>query len=111
MRSLAVLVAEEFIEKPESRFNTIIHFNNDRDNCRVDNLDWRPRLTALNYHRQFRRHIFLHAKYRFEQLDTGERFTGFVQPCTRYGLYFMHLLESAEQGVPAFPTPYRFTLL
>lgn len=52
-RSLSVLVSTAFIP-PRSNWNTPIHLDGDLHNCRVDNLDWRPRWFALRHTEQFR---------------------------------------------------------
>lgn len=54
-RSVALLVAEAFMEPPEpTTFNTVIHLDGNFENCHVDNLMWRPRWFAVKYHRQFK---------------------------------------------------------
>lgn len=53
VRSVAKLVADTYLDPPpEDRFNTIIHLDADRSNCRADNLAWRPRPFAIKYHRR-----------------------------------------------------------
>lgn len=54
-RSLPLLVAEAFLDRPSGRveFDTPIHLNGDTTNNRATNLMWRPRWFALKYMRQF----------------------------------------------------------
>lgn len=52
-RSLALLVAEAFLEKPTPNFDTPIHLDGDAYNNRVENLMWRPRWYAIRYKAQF----------------------------------------------------------
>lgn len=47
------MVAKAFIEKPYPQFDTPINLNGDRTDCRVENLDWRPRWFAIKYNQQF----------------------------------------------------------
>lgn len=53
-RSVAVLVARAFVDhNAHPAFNTPIHLNGNRDDCRAENLRWRPRWFARRYHQQF----------------------------------------------------------
>lgn len=53
-RSLAVLVAHAFVPRhAHPSYDTPIHIDGDRTNCRADNFMWRPRWFAREYHRQF----------------------------------------------------------
>lgn len=52
-KSLSVLVAERFVEGRSKNFDTPIHKDGDKQNCRADNLVWRPRWFAWEYTRQF----------------------------------------------------------
>ncbi|MGW8178056.1 MAG: NUMOD4 domain-containing protein [bacterium] len=52
-RSVAVLVARAFVpRRAHPSYNTPIHLDGDRTNCRADNLMWRPLWFAREYHRQ-----------------------------------------------------------
>src|SRR5690349_22885098 len=52
-RSVAVLVAKAFVDPPDRRSNTVIHLDGDRGNLQANNLAWRPRPFAIEYHKQF----------------------------------------------------------
>lgn len=53
-RGLARLVARSFVECPDAipPFNTPIHLDGNKQDCRADNLMWRPRWFAQAYMRQ-----------------------------------------------------------
>lgn len=53
-RSVALLVASAFVEKPRPTFDTPVNVNGHRHDCRAENLVWRPRWYAVLYNRQFR---------------------------------------------------------
>jgi hypothetical protein len=53
-RSVALLVANTFLERPSSRMDTPINLNGDRHDNRLENLAWRPRWYAVYYNRQFK---------------------------------------------------------
>jgi hypothetical protein len=52
-RTLAYLVAQEFVQRPREHFNSLIYLDGDRRNCKASNLAWRPRWFALRHARQF----------------------------------------------------------
>lgn len=52
-RSVPKLVARAFVERQYETFDTPINLNGDRMDCRQENLAWRPRWFAINYHKQF----------------------------------------------------------
>lgn len=52
-RSVPLLVAEAFLEKPTVIFDTPINMNGHRNDNRVANLAWRPRWYAVLFNRQF----------------------------------------------------------
>ena len=53
-RSVALLVANAFLERPSEVMDTPINLNGDRYDNRVVNLAWRPRWFAVHYNRQFK---------------------------------------------------------
>ena len=61
-RSVAILVAEAFVEKPQTsyrvEFDTPINLDGNRQNCRADNLVWRPRWFAVRFHKERVRNEF-----------------------------------------------------
>lgn len=80
IRSVAVMVAETYHGEAQPPFNSIIHLDNDRQNCSAENLKWRPRGYALQYHRQF---------------DDGNRFIEICAP-------FIELTEKRTQAFENF---------
>jgi hypothetical protein len=113
-RSLAVLVAEAFLElDPRPSFDSIIQLDGDRTNCHVENLMRRPRWFAIKYHQQFYNERFRFGRRLFMEIETEEVFEDYVKPCTTYGLYHNHIMNSFyNRGEPTvFPTDMRFRLL
>lgn len=54
-RSVSLLVANLFIlSRPHETFDTPINLDGDKFNNHVENLQWRPRWFAMNYHHQFK---------------------------------------------------------
>lgn len=93
-RSVAVMVAEAFCEGKTSFFNTPIHLDGDRENCRADNLMWRPRWFAVQYHRQFESDVFHQMDVRIEDLETGKQYESVKEACMDLGLYYNDVYRS-----------------
>ena len=79
-RSLAVLVAEHFVDKPADTsgrwlqaFDTPVNLDGDRTNNRAENIVWRPRWFATQYFKQFR-DVYPCLNRPVEIIETGEMF-------------------------------------
>lgn len=107
-RSLALLVARAFIPQPSVQFDTPITLNGDRLDCSVENLMWRPRWFALQYHRQFRERYFHPILVPIRDLDTGCIFRDGLDACSTLGLLERDLHLSIENHTVAFPVMHRF---
>lgn len=107
-RSVAYLVAKTFMGNPTPVwFNTPIHLDGNRLNCRIDNLMWRPRPFAVRYHRQFDQPT-RGFDAMIEEVETGERFRNSWYAATKYGLLNRDIIRSIVNGVPVFPTNQMF---
>lgn len=105
-KSLSLLVAKTWLwndHDPEI-FNTPIHLDNDIRNVHVDNLKWRPRWFAVKYAKQYWNEEFRFSRTKIMDMDTGEIYVGFLQPCQRYGLLYLDVMKSCVQGTNVFPT-------
>jgi hypothetical protein len=110
-RSVAVMVAEAFVEGQSEFFNTPIHLDGDRENCRADNLMWRPRWFAVQYHRQFHSEDFHRMDVRIEELTTGKEYECVKDACMDLGLYYNDVYRSYihERQIPL--TRHEFRLV
>lgn len=108
-RSVAVLVAEAFVEGQTEFFNTPIHLDGDRENCRAENLMWRPRWFAVQYHRQFNSEIFHHMDVEIMDVDTGKIYYSVKDACMDLGLYYNDVYRSYvhEQPIPLTKNEFR----
>lgn len=105
-RSVARLVASAFVPNgadPEL-FDTPIHKDGDKTNCRADNLAWRPRWFAVRYHKQFGFPDFHSIKGRFIDVESEEVYFSVKEICVVNGLWWGDVIKSIEEGVPVFPT-------
>lgn len=110
-RSLAKLVAEAYLLKPESiyeEFNTPINLDYDRWNCAVDNLAWRPRWFSYQYHQQRDFAIKYYNTTPIRDLETGIVYHGTWLVCTMFGLLEEHLRRALIMGHKVFPTMQEF---
>lgn len=109
-RSVAGLVARAFLPAPPREdFNTPIHLDGDRKNCRVDNLELRPRWFAINYHLE-RKHQPFQNWTRDIRLDqTGEVFDSLTAAATKYGLLENDIHHSLVNRTAVFPQGFTFT--
>ena len=110
-RSVAVLVAEAFCEGETEFFNTPIHLDGDRENCRADNLMWRPRWFAVQYHRQFNSPEFHTSDVHIREIDTGKEFYSVKDACMYFGLYYNDVYRSYVHGQQIRLTRQEFELV
>lgn len=113
LRSLAVLVANTFLYNLETpkHFNTPIHLNGDRMDCRVDNLMLRPRWFAIKYHQQF-------SEWERENrpgftcpvllVETEEVFPTSWDAAIKYGLIDRDIWISSINATYVFPQGFHF---
>ncbi len=83
-RLVALLVGHAFLEIPDPDvYNSVIHLNGDRSDCRAMNLMWRPRWFGLKYH-----HMFTEDPVRVAVYIPAikKRFSSLREFCTTYGL-------------------------
>lgn len=109
-RSVAVMVAEAFVEGQTEFFNTPIHLDGDRENCRADNLMWRPRWFAVQYHRQFQSPEFHQMDVPILELTTGNQYVCVKDACMDLGLYYNDVYRSYIQERPIPLTRHEFRL-
>lgn len=103
-RSVAKLIGESFLPSPQNAsFTTPIHFDGDLSNCRVDNLDWRPRWFAIKHTMQFRRDLPSYPDP-VREIRSGETFDNCWNAVFEYGLLYMDLVLSIYNKTYVFPT-------
>lgn len=110
-RSVAVLVADAFVEGKSEFFDTPIHLDGDKTNCAASNLMWRPRWFAIRYHKQFFVEAFHRADVRIMDLDSGREFDSVKDACTTYGLYHNDVYRSFTHEIAVPLTLQEFRLL
>lgn len=107
-RSVSVLVAEAFVPGRDEIYDTPIHLDGDKTNCRADNLSWRPRWFALAYAKQFD-HITDNDRLGpLRDIATDQRYYDIVEAGTLHGLLFKDVRRAIVMKESVFPTIQRF---
>lgn len=111
-RSLALLVARTFIPLPPDleNFDTPINLDGDRFNCSIDNLMWRPRWFAIQFHQQFKLWPVSYVEAPIKQLSDGKVFRDSREVAKAYGLLEIDLFVSIQNRTYVWPTYQQFDL-
>lgn len=110
-RGVALLVAEAFLSPPQNKaFNTPINLDGDRLNCSADNLLWRPRWFAIEYHRQFHNGLRGFTRPVIE-INTKEEFPTSWEAATKYGLIDREILLATLNRTYVWPTYQEFRVI
>lgn len=105
-RSVPVLVADAWVPNSYgAHFNTPTHLDGDRINCHADNLVWRPRWFAIQYHKAILVDQFpeMDQDYWFECLQTQEVFNKLRIPALKYGVLERDIFFGLLNKRPVFP--------
>lgn len=108
-RSVANLVAEAFVEKPNSQCDEVILLDGDLSNVAAYNLAWRPRWYAWKYTHQMKTPQPRHYKnLGVMNVVTGERYSCVVEAGMAEGLLFELIWRSTYTRERLFPTGAAF---
>lgn len=113
-RSLATLVAEEFVPAPSGQrsFNTPTHMNGDKFDCRASNLMWRPRAWSIRYHQQFYRPYRNTIRTPVIEEGTGQQYSTSMDAAVANGLLDRDVCLSTLNIINGcFPTGQSFWAL
>lgn len=112
-RSVALLVARAFLPDPQDNFDTPtpINLDGDRGNNHVDNLAWRPRWFAIEYHKQFTQVNQAWLDMPIELITTDEFFKHTIDCCIKYGLLVRRVVLAAHNGGAVYPHGFEFNLI
>lgn len=103
-RAVALLVANAFLPAPTpATFDTPIHLDGDLSNNCIENLMWRPRWFAIQYHKQFDAPQAA-VKGPVQETHTGEFFRNSREAATRYGLLDKEILKAISLRTYVWPT-------
>lgn len=112
--SVKLLVAEAFLprshwyEMDPDVFDSVIQLNWDQNDCRVENLMWRPRWFVWHYTRQRLRQADVHYLTPVINISTGVYYHTMVEAAQTEGLLMRGIYNSAGVGEAIFPTGDHF---
>jgi hypothetical protein len=107
-RSVKVLVADAFVGGRDEINNTPIHLDLDQNNCRADNLVWRPRWYTGRYNRQFQEIPSWGFNGPLIEETTGLMYSNIYDAAMSLGLIMGSILKACHNEEQCFPTKYRF---
>lgn len=102
-RSLPLLVAGEYVRRPNEAFDVAINLDGDRANNHFGNLMWRPLWFARKYSRQF---VDGHATIEdpIEDVETGEVYKNSMHASTLHGILDIEIYLSMINNTYVWPT-------
>lgn len=109
-RSVALLVAKQFVPKPNGRFDTPICLDGDRYNNSVSNLMWRPRWFAVKYNKQMAYRFHSPIPYPIRDRETGELYENSLDVSVRNGLLESDVVLSILNRTYVWPTYQLFEM-
>lgn len=110
-RSVALLVAHHFVPPKQPHFDTPINIDGDRFNNHWQNIDWRPRWFAHQYHAQFKKPLPYGFKARVFCVQDGMQFENAYDAAAHYGALVKEIVLSTHTQQPVFPTWHVFGVL
>ena len=103
-RSVSLLVARAWLAEPQRYdFTTPIHLDANRANCNVENLMWRPRWFAIQFHKERKNSPFPKWKKDFVIIETQEVFRQPYDCAGVHGILEWDVYRSIYDKRPIFP--------
>lgn len=111
-RSVALLVAQAFVEPPHPVCDHVMVLNGDHHDLRPENLVWRPRHFVWHYSRQFKVPTPLYCTtLSVEEVQTGRTWDNIVEASMACGLLMEDVWRSTYSGDPVFPLMTQFRVI
>lgn len=110
-RSVALLVATEWIPRPFGPMDTPINLNGDRYDNTVDNLQWRPRWFAVKYNQQFKHPYENPLMVPIRDVETGREYENSWVCALEHGLLEKDLVLSILNRTVVWPTLQKFEVI
>lgn len=107
VRQVNRLVCAAFKEPMSDHFTNVIHLDYNRDNCHIDNLEWRPKWFTIQYNRQGRNTEGTRI-FPIEILETGETFRSIPEAARQLGLLENEIFDKVDTLRTVFPFDYTF---
>lgn len=111
-RSVPLLVAQAFLKRSFSAFDTPINLDGDRYNNHISNLMWRPRWFAIEYNRQFKKAFYGAIELPIaDKKYPGDIFPNSFVCATTLGLLEKDLVLSILNRTYVWPTYQEFEIV
>lgn len=111
-RSVALLVAEAFVEPPNILCDAVVVLDGDFSNLNAANLVWRPQWFAWKYTRQLKScQPLQYQNLRVENVITGVRYQCIIDAGIAEGLLFDDIWRSTYTKAPVFPSGSVFEII
>lgn len=110
-RSVALLVAEAFVERPDVLCDSVVVLNGDLSDVRADNLAWRPAWFAWQYSRQLKCVPPLHyTDLKIINEHTEQIYPSIVDAGITEGLLWADIWQSTYTGKQLYPYRHSFKI-
>jgi hypothetical protein len=106
--SVALLVAEAFVEPPDELCDNVILLDGDLQNVAASNLALRPRWFAWKYARQLRTDNSSFHLISIYSVSLDRYYPSIFDCGTEHGLLFSDILRSGNVGTGVYPYGWRF---
>lgn len=111
-RSVALIVAQAFVEPPHPVCDHVMVLNGDHHDLRAENLVWRPRHFVWHYARQFKVPVPVHCEtLPVIEVQTGRTWDNIVEASIECGLLMDDVWRSTYTGDPVFPLMTQFRII
>lgn len=110
--SVALLVAEAFVEPDNLLCDQVVVLDGNFQNVAAENLRWRPKWFAWKYTHQLKTRQPLHyCNLPVVNIDTDEEHDSIIDAGIKYGLLFEDVWRSTFSGTPIYPYRERYEIL
>ena len=111
-RSVALLVAQAFVEPPNILCDHVVILDGDLTNVDARNLVWRPRWFAWKYRHQLNKAQPLHYKnLHVANTTTGDVYSSIIKCCHTEGLLYDEVWKSTYMSKPVFPFSHIYEIV
>lgn len=111
-KSVALLVAEAFVEKPNLFCDQVVILNGDLTHVASYNLVWRPRWFAWKYSTQLKSYPPQHySSARVKNINSGVNYPDILTAAQTEGLLYDDIWRSTYSGSAVYPYNHRFEIV
>lgn len=110
-RSVALLVAQAFVEPPNELCDTVMVLNRHFEECAAYNLVWRPAWFVQNYSRQFKNQVPIHFQnLPITNVTRGINYPNIIETAMAEGLLFKDIWVSTYSESVVWPVMCQYVV-